>query len=1240
MAENNYDLEYTGSMVDRILDTGYDLQNQGYIFRGLASHYTGTPTERTWLIAPTGSTGFGLSSPVPPGSIGICMYNGTSWSAEVLNTLTLDTAPTTDSGNGITSGAVKTLAESITDAIAQLARSVSDRFTSLTLEDTTGSLQAELLSITLKYVFEGETESLTSISILAATAEKAGLMSAADKQKLDAFVTNIRSLRIQDTTAQADQGTEITNTLKWTIGGVTEAITAFTLYAATTSKAGLMSAADKTALDTLPSLINAGYLYAGIATPSNTPSNATAKVFYIATEAGIYTGFGNVNLSQGFNIIGYDGNVWSAVQVFGIDDDPVAGSDSLIRSKAVASLVNVTSDLAVLTPVSVVDGKYMYDDGERTSSALEYWKYSVSAGYNYLFSGKFSAMTNIKFIYWLNGDSVVGSEPYRGSNSEAVEYTDQMITAPANATHLCLNVESSQASLSKVKKLGDLLLSRELKDWILENKKYIDPVRGDMFVYKRAAIIPGGSIREDWTDGIGATDYLPITGYDDIVCENLWNNSAIVGVAFYDANRQFIEAGTGTQNSTRQTDYNISVEDIPDGAKYIRCSVNTLRSGPHTIVSGVNFSSLNRNMENLEGKTAGILEAITKYSFTPLQADVISGKLFGRTGIIVDNASYQINKYAVEGGKKYAFSGITVSGANLYYVSWWDNDGNFITVEPYQGSLTEATKYTNQVISAPGNAAYLYLNVLTSIQGEFNASYATPYYVSSSQLRDDVDALENRGAGNMQVTIRGNDVYVRTALDDTDDIIVKFSQAANGNMTPVETYMGSNTASDDTIIQNAIHTWSDSTAPFRAVPQFWHLFAQHGIPIPLAVVTDNPLTSSDEGSVWKDQSDRDYTIGKVSGNQIYLIPKVTATGTPGIVTRDWRDAVHDSYPTLLTHVSGGTYTSDITVTSCSQYQVRPMQVSSGRQFMCDGKAVGNGTYMCNEFVISETLTCLDPTMMTAYFPIPTSSQNAFTIVNSFIFRGLSIGFNQLVSCEHPFQFSYYGANQAQHLSDTNGMEAYVMIPKVKKVNGNGNVMSSFFRSQPTDADVTVYRTADDLYDVNKVPDRQLSVLMDDGTPVIGFASGVSLIRGITRDEVRNTYIANYNGSKGNALMFSPANRNKFYVGVVTGDNTEHFTNYLMEPDFCKEFSTYFTYFKPTDSVQTYWYNDGDTTVIYIHAESNTGRIFVEVGCCEGKTLEVVEKTSNATLLSDSITNGKVCVDFSSNDANYIVLKTK
>ena len=34
-----YDLNYPGAAIDAILDTAYDLQNAGYIFRGLASEY-------------------------------------------------------------------------------------------------------------------------------------------------------------------------------------------------------------------------------------------------------------------------------------------------------------------------------------------------------------------------------------------------------------------------------------------------------------------------------------------------------------------------------------------------------------------------------------------------------------------------------------------------------------------------------------------------------------------------------------------------------------------------------------------------------------------------------------------------------------------------------------------------------------------------------------------------------------------------------------------------------------------------------------------------------------------------------------------------------------------------------------------------------------------------------------------------------------------------------------------------
>ena len=42
---------------------------------------------------------------------------------------------------------------------------------------------------------------------------------------------------------------------------------------------------------------------------------------------------------------------------------------------------------------------------------------------------------------------------------------------------------------------------------------------------------------------------------------------------------------------------------------------------------------------------------------------------------------------------------------------------------------------------------------------------------------------------------------------------------------------------------------------------------------------------------------------------------------------------------------------------------------------------------------------------------------------------------------------------------------------------------------------------------------------------------------------------------------------------------------------------------------------------------------------EGLSLSVVEKTSDASLLSDTVQNGKFFVSYASTSANYIVLKT-
>ena len=323
-SQSIYDLKYPGAAIDAILDTAYDLQNAGYIFRGLASEYSNTPTERSWVLAGEGETGHGFTSPVPKGYIGVCVFNGTSWTGKLLKCVSIDSAPTSGSTNAVSSGGAYA-------SISQLATTVNEALDNLTFSDATPSaFLGEYIKEKVSTTAGGIERILTFFNILAATAEKAGLLSAADKQKLDAILGNLRSLKIDDTTAYADLGTKIVESIKATIGGTEETISTFQILAATASKAGLLSAADKAKLDALWS---SGYQYAGIATPSTTPISTTSKIFYIATEAGTY--FNAVTVTQGINIIYKSGDAWSVAQVVGIDNEPTAGSDRLVKSGGV-----------------------------------------------------------------------------------------------------------------------------------------------------------------------------------------------------------------------------------------------------------------------------------------------------------------------------------------------------------------------------------------------------------------------------------------------------------------------------------------------------------------------------------------------------------------------------------------------------------------------------------------------------------------------------------------------------------------------------------------------------------------------------------------------------------------------------------------------------------------------------------------------------------------------------------------
>ena len=67
------------------------------------------------------------------------------------------------------------------------------------------------------------------------------------------------------------------------------------------------------AFDIITSMVNAGYLFAGIATPITDPSEPNAKVFYIANGKGTYEKFGGINVTEDEVVVLYWDSSWHKV---------------------------------------------------------------------------------------------------------------------------------------------------------------------------------------------------------------------------------------------------------------------------------------------------------------------------------------------------------------------------------------------------------------------------------------------------------------------------------------------------------------------------------------------------------------------------------------------------------------------------------------------------------------------------------------------------------------------------------------------------------------------------------------------------------------------------------------------------------------------------------------------------------------------------------------------------------------
>lgn len=676
--------------------------------------------------------------------------------------------------------------------------------------------------------------------------------------------------------------------------------------------------------------------------------------------------------------------------------------------------------------------------------------------------------------------------------------------------------------------------------------------------------------------------------------------------------------------------------------------------------NGLNYNQIRIIQDGTVIKHDDVLRQHNIETLTP--DEVVHGSFIMPDGSTRANASFRYERYNLPNVfyDTLLFSAKYGKQTNIAVIFYFDKDDNLISEEyRFDSGTTGGMVFNNVPLHIPGNTAYILFNINEYYDGIMYMKTVGEYY-DLGQMETDI---ENIKGGKKLIKLHVYDTepernenafYVRAKYNDTKDILLLYYINLNTLLSPKTAYIGANTLSDADLMASAniVSNHSDSTAPLFQSSLYWHLYAQHGYVIPVVPNTVG-LTTADIGALWKDQLDRQYNIGNVVGSSIYLLPVITR-GTEGNDTRGWKTP-NNPVITALTHVSGGTVTTPITVASQSTTQLRPIMKHENRKFYIDGRELTEpGDYEGDDFTVSESQTGYDPASIETWFPTPgaigmpdlTGAVEMARFTWSYNFRGAQCCVNTTIDIRRKVECQSYGATQQQTFVDTGNYKAMFMIPKAANAS-NGTVLEKPFNSPSLGSTgYSFFRNATYLKDVDKPIDRLIAMLHNpnDNTYLVGMAAGLSLVSGETIPAKRNANIPiapNANDAHYRLGSFSPSNNNKFYIAAI---NTSPFADdgYNLPNTYFKEINYYISYFDPAANPgQLYWYKDGNSYIIYSHCQSVQSRVALTLpDFMEGLNVEIVEQTDNAVLLTDTVQNGKLFVSYNTDDANYLVLRTK
>lgn len=319
--------------------------------------------------------------------------------------------------------------------------------------------------------------------------------------------------------------------------------------------------------------IDNGYVYAGIATPTGTP--VSGKVFYFAVTAGTYTNFGGLTVTQGINILKYNGSAWSVVQVVGIDDDLKPGSHNLVKNNNIAIQLNEGKALTEM---------YL---GKGHLSSSGHWG-NIDDSFHAVFPIKNGDVIKVRrstqscIIGILKEYStpVLGNsiEYATGESRRVISSTDltTITVASSDAKYLVVVVEitGSTGYVPSEMTVNGYDVKKSIQQHIADIMESPFVVGSDDYVLQHPQFSISGffyaSLPSTFVSNAGydISDYFAVEAGDEIVL-NTVVPTLVCAILLYNRNKDLIGYTSGTTDSFVVSTFDVLISDYPT-AKYVR----------------------------------------------------------------------------------------------------------------------------------------------------------------------------------------------------------------------------------------------------------------------------------------------------------------------------------------------------------------------------------------------------------------------------------------------------------------------------------------------------------------------------------------------------------------------------------------------------------------------------------------------------------------------------------------------